>query len=188
MAVVALSASAQKYRLTPHAGLGYTHFTSYNDNTDMNNGLGFIIGGDYEYLFSDNFGVSGGVDYLYSQSSEEKYEIMGQSVLGWQYYGVSYLNVPILAQYHIGRFAIKAGLQPTFNLAAKLYTENKGSFDLKDDFKTFSLSIPVGVSIDFNIPLTLDLRCAIPVTNQNKEGESCKLTTVMLTLGYYFSK
>ena len=190
LAISALTANAQQYRITPHVDIAYMHYSGYD--RDFEDGLGFLVGGDFEYFVAKNFGVSAGIDFLFGKSDQVKESFEGESYAGWQHINHTYLNIPVLAQYHVGRVAFKAGLQPAFLLSAKYKTENLGSYSIKDRYNTMSLALPVGISVDFNIPLTLDLRCAIPLTNQAKndkalnEHANVKLTTVSRTLGYRF--
>lgn len=180
MAVAALTASAQKgeYYITPHLGFGYLNMSNLGIE-DMEGGIGANLGVDFEYMMSDKFGVSAGLDAFYGES--DKYNE--------HYLSYGYLNIPVLAQYHFGGFAVKAGLQPAFLVEADEHCESHSESG-KDAFNTFSLALPVGVSYSFKVPVTLDLRCAIPLTKQNKESDpsfdDSKLTTVMLTVGYRF--
>lgn len=194
MAIVAISANAQKgeYFITPRIGFGYGNISNMGDDIARDN-LGGNLGVDFEYMLSDQFGLSAGLEGMYLKSGEETISVEGASVKTYATYG--FVNIPILAQYHFGNFAVKAGLQPSFKASAKLHSDHKvlgmsGSED--EDFNninSFNLSIPVGISYQFSTPIVLDLRCAIPVTKLNKDnnpGGNNKLTTVMLSIGYRF--
>lgn len=202
MAVAALTASAQtgEIHITPHVGIGYANVSNLklpspiqinpdkmkmNDFSDLTS---YTLGAEVEYMVSDNFGVSGGLDYFLSKSGEvsestENYSFEAKDM----YFTFSYLNIPLLAQYHFGQFAVKAGLQPGFKLAADYHSNGDKA---KAEIESFSLSLPVGVSYQFNnSPIVMDLRCAIPLTKMNKnkfpEGD-LKLTSVILSAGYRF--
>lgn len=184
MAVVALSANAQKnITITPHIGFGIAYMSNITD--DLRAGSGYLVGADAEYKVSDKFGVSAGVDYLYSDGDKAKYDVPGAD---WEYYTYSYLNIPVLAQYHLGNFALKAGLQPSFTLTADYHHE--GSKSVKDEINTVNLSIPVGVAYNFKFPLTLELRYNYPLTRQNKNdiinGKDRHFQTVMVMAGWRF--
>lgn len=196
MAVAAFTANAQEIHITPHLGIGYSHFYNMPDgNNDANT---FNVGADVEYMLGSKLGLSAGADlqYVLTEEYQFPYELKNK----WQRNKFLYLNIPLLAQYHMGQFAIKAGLQPAFLLSAK-HTYDGESSSVKDQLQTFSLALPVGVSYEFKkTPIVLDLRCAIPLTKQNKgnfyqseegswvEGNegNTKLLTVMLTAGYRF--
>lgn len=204
MAVAALTASAQKgeCKFSVHAGAGYANVSNLefvanvkgNGTNDFSSALGVVLGAECEYMVSDNFGLSAGLDYLYTKSGEISEEDFGTKYND-MYFSHSLLNIPILAQYHFGKFAVKAGLQPGFTLAAELSMNGKtatiGPKEYKDYLNSFNLSLPVGISLDCGSSTTLDLRCAIPLTKMNKEnllnnGNDTKMTTIILTAGYKF--
>lgn len=193
MAMATLTASAQSnYHFTPHIGIGYTnmsnnevHHLTIDDK--ICDGFGLLAGAEFEYMVADKVGLSAGVDYLFSKTDEVKITV-GKLTTPNMHFTYSYLNIPVLVQYHMGKVAVKAGVQPTLCLSANYY-EDKVKSSLKDGMNTFSLSLPVGVSYEFNTPIVLDMRCAIPLTKQNKEklpGGNFMFTTVMLTAGYRF--
>lgn len=185
MAVAAITANAQQIRITPHLGLGWMHFSQPSGSDDVKNqGFAFLGGAEFEYYLTEKFGVSAGLDYVFSRSDKDKDSMYGDD---WMYYQHSYLNIPVLAQYHFGSLAVKAGVQPAFLISADYHDAKGDTHSEKDGYKSFSLSLPVGLSYDFKFPLTLDLRYAIPLTKQNKEGDfDVKQTTVALTFGYRF--
>ena len=63
--------------------------------------------------------------------------------------------------------------------------------DMKDECKKFDLSIPIGVSYQFQVPVTVDLRYNLGVTKVNKESVSgvddSKNNVISLTVGYKFA-
>lgn len=189
MAVAALTASAQKgeFHVTPHIALGYTNLSNAGD---YESNLSGKIGADVEYMISDAFGLSAGLDYEYIRSLTEtgtdKVKI---------YYDYSYLNIPVLAQYHFGEgWAIKAGVQPMFLLAADAHADGKSDNSqviitgkVKDIFESFMLAVPVGISYTFESGVNVDLRCNIPTGKMNKKGnEDSKMLNVAVSVGYRF--
>jgi len=118
---------------------------------------------------------------------------MGQTT-GWDKNQVNlgYLNIPIVANYYLAKgFAIKAGIQPGFLLSAKQKVDGIGNtpsenIDIKDGYKSFDLSIPLGLSYEYE-KAVFDLRYNLGVTKLNKEGdESCKNSVIQFTVGYKF--
>lgn len=192
MAVVALTASAQKgeFHVTPHITAGYAHMSDAKVNPDvgdfdMSNHVLAGAGVDLEYMLSNTFGLSVGADYNFIRSTTEK---EGSHEL---YLNYSYLNVPVLAQLHVGEgLAFKAGFQPMFVLDAKVHAKGNSGSDsdsFKDELKSVAYAIPVGISYTFATPITMDLRCNIPVTKVNKTDElDMKMLSVTLSLGYRF--
>lgn len=197
MAVAALTANAQKgeVKFSAHAGAGYVNIANQEEPSlvgaginDYSSAIGALLGAECEYMVSDKFGLSAGLDYLYAKTSEKSQEGI-EGKFDDMYYDFSYLNIPVLAQLHMGKFAVKAGLQPGFLLSAD-YHENGKTKSQTSGLNSFNLSLPVGVSLDCGASTTLDLRCAIPLTKMNKNdmanGKDVKMTTIMLSLGYRF--
>lgn len=204
IAIVAITANAQKgeYFVTPHINVGYAGLSNmqlreggfgeeYADNMLVG------VGADVEYMLADRFGVSAGLDFNYIESKKSKW---GGLYFIEDYYSYSKMNIPILAQYHVGRFAVKTGLQPGIFLAAVRHVHGRhdglGNYysytnSAKGYFYTFNLSAPVGVSYTFGIPVTIDLRCNLPLTKAVTESnvtslQHTRLTTVVLSAGYRF--
>ena len=95
---------------------------------------------------------------------------------------MDYINVPVLANVYVAPgLALKAGLQPGFLV-------NSSS---SDTFKSVDLSIPVGVSYEYE-NFVLDARYNFGVTNVVKDdinrfiNSDCKNSVFQLTLGYKF--
>lgn len=115
---------------------------------------GFTGGIFADYRTCNWFAVS--VDVLYSRqgSKIENSDIKLRT---------DYLNIPVLANFYLTRgMALKTGVQPGFLLAAKA-KEGDVKVDAKNIYKTFDLSIPVGLSYDFKFGLILDARYNIGV-------------------------
>ena len=172
MMVAAVSAKAQnevgQASIKPMAGINLATMTKA-DNTKMR--VGLAAGLEFEYGVAENFGLSAGV--LYSMQGA-KIDIVGNDKVTMK---LDYINIPILANYYIVKgLAIKAGVQPGFNVQKKLD-------DVKlDDVKGFALSIPVGLSYEFS-NVVLDARYNWGLTKAFKEGDS-KNSYFTITLGY----
>ena len=97
-----------------------------------------------------------------------------------------YLNIPVLANFYLTRgMALKTGVQPGFLLAAKA-KEGDVKVDAKNIYKTFDLSIPVGLSYDFKFGLILDARYNIGVTNLAKNAGYTRNSVFAVTAGWRF--
>ena len=81
--------------------------------------------------------------------------------------------------------ALKTGVQPGFLLAAKA-KEGDVKVDAKNIYKTFDLSIPVGLSYDFKFGLILDARYNIGVTNLAKNTGYTRNSVFAVTAGWRF--
>ena len=82
---------------------------------------------------------------------------------------LTYLNVPIMARYNLGyNFNVHAGFQVGFLLSAKskYNDEALGETNVKDQFKSVSFGIPVGVGYEFwDRKLNATIRYVIPANN-----------------------
>jgi len=146
--------------------------------------VGLAAGLEFEYGVTDNFGISAGV--LYSmQGVKGKEYWLGSNAKADITYKFDYINVPILANYYIVKgLAIKAGVQPGFNVKKKVAVEVAGVKDdaTVDDVKGFALSIPMGLSYEFS-NVVLDARYNLGVTKAIKDIDS-KHSYFTITLGY----
>ena len=146
---------------------------------------------------AEKFSVAAGL--LYSMQGcefgEYKVKANGETVGGWDKNerNFNYLNIPIVANLYFAKgWAIKAGVQPGFLLSAKYKLDGVGaqeSFneDIKDACKTFDLSIPLGLSYEYQ-KAVFDLRYNLGVTKVNKEGDnSSKNSVIQFTVGYKFA-
>ena len=115
---------------------------------------------------------------------------------------LDYINVPIMANFYVVKgLALKAGIQPGFNVNSKLSaSENKvsGSVDMGDITKTVDFSIPMGISYEYK-NFVVEGRYNLGVTKVFKDkelnigGESIDLSgtdtknsVFQFTLGYKF--
>jgi hypothetical protein len=174
--------------------------------------VGYIIGGEAEYQFAKKFSVAAGINYTTQGCGWKdidyfdggaKIKIKDQSdILG-------YIKIPIVANYYIFKgFAVKAGIQFGFMVSSKFFAHAKadvdalgdgvkrevdlyGFVDMKDQYKKFDFSIPVGVSYQFKVPIVIDARYQIGLTKLNKESfagiKDSKNSVFTLTVGYKFA-
>ena len=151
------------------------------DADDADPRIGLAAGAEFEYGITDNIGLSAGV--LYSMQGAKTTEDGADCTLK-----LDYLNVPILANFYVAKgFAVKLGVQPGFKLSSK--AEFKGSGGSKevdvDGFKSVDLSIPVGVSYQYQ-NIVFDARYNWGVTNIVEDSDS-KHSVFQITVGYKFS-
>ena len=124
---------------------------------------------------------------------------------------LGYINIPIVANIYLFKgFAVKAGVQFGFLTTAKVKGKmissgggqtitmeledqkiGKDQKDFKDTLEKFDLSIPMGISYEFKVPIVIDLRYNLGLTKVNKESVSgvkdYKNNVVSLTVGYKFA-
>ena len=212
MAVCSLAANAQnevgQLTLQPKIGINLawlsdtevTINTGVSSDTESGKVMGdFAIGVEAEYGLMNNFSVAAGILYSRQGTNFGEYKLYGgpggSVSSGWDKYeyNLGYLNIPIVANYYFAKgWAFKAGIQPGFLLSAKEKIDGLGSIpnlddDVKSDYKTFDLSIPLGISYETN-NFVIDGRYNMGVTKVNKDGDnSVKNNVIQFTFGYKFT-
>ena len=181
--------------LQPKVGLNLANITKF-DNTETK--LGLAAGAEFEYQATDLLSISAGV--LYSKQGCD-YKDMLVSGYGEKNMTTSldYINVPILANVYVVKgLAVKLGLQPSFLVGANnksttvlpVVGEKDATVDIKDNMNTFDLSLPVGVSYEYN-NFVLDARYNMGLTKMFKDNSGfntdAKNDVFQFTLGYKFS-
>lgn len=215
MMVAAVSANAQleqgTFSLQPKAGATISWLSnmpslSITSNTELDKTptVGAILGVEAEYQLAEKFSLAAGINYAQQGCgwSDYSYQIgNNKAELKDAKIQLGYVNVPITANYYLFKgFAVKAGVQFGFLTSAKtkgtLTTEYNGaksstdldSKDFKDECKSLDISIPVGISYEFNVPVVIDLRYNIGLTKVNKESidghKDFKNNVIQLTVGY----
>ena len=100
------------------------------------------------------------------------------------------MNIPILVNAYVAKgLALKAGIQPAFNVSNKVKIDGI-SIDYDKyapegaEIKTFDFSIPVGISYEY-MNVCLDARYNIGVSKIADRG-SDRNSVFQITLGYKF--
>jgi hypothetical protein len=156
--------------LKPMAGVNIATITKAMEQERR---VAAIAGVEGEYGLPANFSVSAGL--LYSQQ-------------GATHYGISmkldYINIPILLNYYVYKgLAVKAGVQPGFNVSSKIeYSSNKAG---EYNTNSFYFSIPFGVSYEY-LNFVLDARYSCGISTTFSPGDA-KNNWVSITLGYKFA-
>ena len=169
--------------IQPKVGLSIADMTDLDDSKTR---AGVVAGAELEYHVSPMFGLSAGL--LYSmQGTKGDAEVEG--VKASATIKNDYLNIPILANVYVAPgLALKAGLQPGFKVSSKVTAKAGGvsvSENLDDTFKSFDLSVPVGISYEY-MNVCLDARYNIGVTKV-MDGTDSKNSVFQVTLGYKFA-
>ena len=180
MMLSAMTASAQQevgtWSVTPKVGINLAKVTNANDASMK---VGLVAGADLNYQIAEKFAVSAGVFYSMQGAKSKDDGIKTTAKL-------DYINIPILAQFYVvPGLALKAGIQPAFNVKHKYKVESGGSSAEADypDFKTFDFSIPLGVSYEFS-NFVIDARYNLGLTKLVDNGESSKNSVIQFTVGY----
>ena len=185
MVVASLNVSAQSFFIKPMAGGTVTTMTG-DVEKDLKMKVGFTAGAELGYHFNDLFALTAGA--LYTQQGGKISIEATETATGEKYNkSLDYLNVPILANvYVLPGLALKAGAQFGFLLNAK-----EGDHDVKDLYKKSTLSIPVGLSYEFE-ETSVDLRYNIGLSNlvnsdydySTYSDPKIRNCVIMLTIGY----
>ena len=163
------------FTLQPKVGINIANITNNGDYGKAR--VDFAGGLEGEYQATDIFSLSAGLMYS-RQGYKTKDNVAGLSGKDWK---PSYLNVPVLANvYVVPGLAVKLGVQPGFMVDK----------DDAEDVNTFDLSIPVGLSYEYN-NFVLDGRYNWGVTKINKNSvkgaDDTRNSVFQITLGYKFS-
>lgn len=169
--------------LQPKVGMNLATITGDGDQKMK---VGLLAGVEAEYGIAENFGLDFGV--LYSMEGYKyNHELWGNgTLLGTNKINVNldYINIPILAQFYpVKGFAIKAGVQPAFNVRHKASGDAEGTID---GVNSFNFSIPVGLSYEYAC-FVLDARYNIGITKIFKDADQGRNSTFSISIGYKFA-
>lgn len=160
--------------IQPKVGLNCSSLTG--DGYDYK--AGFVGGAELEYQASSMLGISGGVLYSMQGANVKNTDSKVK---------MDYVNIPILANVYVAPgLAIKAGVQPAFNVNNEYKVEKGGaSVSTEFDANSFDFSIPVGISYEYQ-NVVLDARYNFGLTKIADNWDS-KNTVFQLTIGYKFA-
>ena len=195
MMVAAISANAQnevgQLTLMPKAGINISTITG--DGINKKSKVGLVAGIEAEYGISEKFGLQFGLLYSMEGCKSDAVIAAGEGASAFRAEGVKwnldYINIPIMAQYYVVKgLAVKAGIQPAFNVRGKWSVDgNSGKMkDIGFEPKAFNFSIPVGLSYEYQ-NFVLDARYNIGVTKLIKDEDQGRNSTFAITLGYKFA-
>ena len=171
--------SAGDITIQPKVGLNVSSVT----DDEAGYIAGFVGGIEGEYHVSPMVGISAGL--LYSMQGASVKDAEGDPKLE-----MNYVNIPILVNAYVAKgLALKAGIQPAFNVSNKVKVAGI-SIDYDKyapegaEIKTFDFSIPVGISYEY-MNICLDARYNIGCTKVDKDVKGCN-SVFQITLGYKF--
>ena len=211
MMVAAVSANAQfepgTFSIQPKAGFSIAWLTNMpsipittTSTIDKSPTVGALLGAEAEYQLTDMVSLAAGLNYSLQGSGWETYKEGGYELKDAKI-ELGYVAIPVVANFYLFKgFAIKAGIQPAFLTNANMkYTIEKSSsagnvsvnYDesIKDDCKKFDLSVPMGISYQFQVPVVIDLRYNLGVSKVFKgdADKNPKNNVISLTVGYKFA-
>lgn len=163
---------------------------------------GFTGGVDVMYQVSDNVGLSLGLSYVQAGC---KYKDVDDNGVTWHdhYDRMDYISVPLVAHSYIAPgLSINVGVAPSFLIYGKYHAgmqtydldtdghrtnvkEAEIDQDIKKGLRNFTLSIPVGISYEYE-NVVLDARYNVGVLNAYKYGLTARNKVFEVSVGYKF--
>jgi len=213
LATVSVNAQqeAGSFTIQPHLGGSAGMMTNADmapnskltSKPDKTPNAGNMVGVELEYQLAKKFSVAAGVNYMQAGTAWKDVTENGVKYKDMKL-ETGYVTVPVVANFYVCKgLALKSGVQFAFLTDAKFKSSaeaSKGDFTAKVDgevkckeyMNNFDLSIPVGISYEFKVPIVIDLRYNIGLTKANKNenlfgnnGDS-RNHTCTLTVGYKF--
>ena len=181
------------FNILPKAGINISNLSN-KDNAKVK--VGFTAGAEAEYQLTKQLSLSAGALFsmqgaksttVFREVDNTTKEIREVDIKNTMEF--DYINVPILANYYIIEgLAVKLGIQPGFNIIAKrkrtdgVEKESKNLSDLGVDVRKVDISIPIGVSYEFN-DFVVDARFNLGLTEVADLVKS-KNRVFQITFGY----
>ena len=196
--------------ITPHSFVPPEQFFEKQvggDYFEHGNKVGFVIGAEGAYQITDVLGLSLGVSYTQEGASCKGEDFTFPDGIHIHVdnvkVNVDCITVPVLANIYVWKgLALKTGIQPEFAVGKKAKGDVTIEYDIpsykettfeKPNVKTFSLSIPLGISYEFK-NVVADFRYSFGITNirsekhffKNSHSGSAYNRVLSFTLGYKF--
>ena len=162
--------------------------------------LGFVGGADVMYQASDAVGLSAGLSFVQAGCKLEDYTDEHTTVYD-RYLRINYVSMPILVHNKLlPGLSVKVGIEPTclFNAnnhevqqsyevdkegKKSNFHEDEFTIDMKNGMRKFGLSIPVGVSYEYE-NVVLGALYHVGVFNIYKKGDSSRNSVFEVSVGY----
>lgn len=198
--------NAQEIKYGAKLGINISNFSG--DVTDSKSLIGAQFGGFAEIKISDKFAFQ--PELLFSiQGAKSKYTetYLGDTYSEESKTKLNYLNIPVLAKYYLAdKFAVLAGPQFGILMSAKedydisetysgITDSYSESVDVKNFYKSLSLSFNLGANYSFSDNLFVDARYNLGLSSITKNytdefGDSyssdIKNNVIQLSVGYKF--
>jgi len=203
---------AGTWSVIPHVGVSIASLTHQSGGIEVGDNQsqelkpqarpGFTGGVDVMYQASDNVGLSIGLSYVQAGC---KYKDVDDNGVTWHdhYDRMDYISVPLVAHSYIAPgLSINVGVAPSFliygNYHAGMQTydvdtdghrtnvkEAEIDQDIKKGLRNFTLSIPVGISYEYE-NVVLDARYNVGMLNVYKHGLTARNKVFEVSVGYKF--
>lgn len=203
---------AGTWSVIPHVGVSIASLTHQSGGIEVGDNQsqevkpqarpGFTGGVDVMYQAFDNVGLSIGLSYVQAGC---KYKDVDDNGVIWHdhYDRMDYISVPLLAHSYIAPgLSINVGVAPSFLIYGKYHAgmlsydldadghrtnvqEAEIDQDIKKGLRKFALSIPVGISYEYE-NVVLDARYNVGMLNVYKHGLSARNKVFEVSVGYKF--
>lgn len=203
---------AGTWSVIPHVGVSIASLTHQSGGIEVGDNQsqevkplgrpGFTGGVDVMYQASDNIGLSIGLSYVQAGC---KYKDVDDNGVIWHdhYARTDYISVPLVAHSYIAPgLSINVGVAPSFLIYGKYHAgilsyeldadghrtnvqEGVMDIDTKKGLRNFTLSIPVGISYEYE-NVVLDARYNVGMLNVYKHGLSARNKVFEVSVGYKF--
>ena len=203
---------AGTWSVIPHVGVSIASLTHQSGGIEVGDNQsqelkpqarpGFTGGVDVMYQASDNVGLSIGLSYVQAGC---KYKDVDDNGVIWHdhYDRMDYISVPLVAHSYIAPgLSINVGVAPSFLIYGKYHAgmlsydldgdghrtnvqEGVMDIDTKKGLRNFTLSIPVGISYEYE-NVVLDARYNVGMLNVYKHGLSARNKVFEVSVGYKF--
>lgn len=203
---------AGTWSVIPHVGVSIASLTHQSGGIEVGDNQsqelkpqarpGFTGGVDVMYQASDNVGLSIGLSYVQAGC---KYKDVDDNGVTWHdhYDRMDYISVPLLAHSYIAPgLSINVGVAPSFLIYGKYHAgmlsydldtdghrtnvkEAEIDQDIKKGLRNFTLSIPVGISYEYE-NVVLDARYNVGMLNVYKHGLTARNKVFEVSVGYKF--
>ena len=200
------------WSVIPHVGVSIASLTHQSGGIEVGDNQsqevkpqarpGFTGGVDVMSQASDNIGLSIGLSYVQAGC---KYKDVDDNGVIWHdhYDRMDYISVPLLAHSYIAPgLSINVGVAPSFLIYGKYHAgmlsydldadghrtnvqEAEIDQDIKKGLRKFALSIPVGISYEYE-NVVLDARYNVGMLNVYKHGLSARNKVFEVSVGYKF--
>ena len=203
---------AGTWSVIPHVGVSIASLTHQSGGIEVGDNQsqelkpqarpGFTGGVDVMYQASDNVGLSLGLSYVQAGC---KYKDVDDNGVIWHdhYDRIDYISVPLVAHSYVAPgLSINVGVAPSFLIYGKYHAgmlsydldadghrtnvqEGVIDIDTKKGLRNFTLSIPVGVSYEYE-NVVLDARYNVGMLNVYKHGLTARNKVFEVSVGYKF--
>ena len=200
------------WSVIPHVGVSIASLTHQSGGIEVGDNQsqevkpqarpGFTGGVDVMYQASDNIGLSIGLSYVQAGC---KYKDVDDNGVIWHdhYDRMDYISVPLVGHSYIAPgLSINVGVAPSFLIYGKYHAEMLSydldadghrtnvqeaeiDQDIKKGLRKFTLSIPVGISYEYE-NVVLDARYNVGMLNVYKHGLSARNKVFEVSVGYKF--